>query len=253
MTRTREDIVTLTENGTVATVSIGSGERFNALDIGGWRELEAAARSLAERPELRAVVVRGHGPVFCAGNDLREWEAASAEEVSLSFAAIEGALQAVENLPMPTVAVVEGVATGGGCQLALSCDLQLVSSTAHLGMPIARLGILVPASFANRLSLRVGPSHAKALLFDTHLLTAERAERLGLVTTLVPEPDIDAELAALLASWGTVSAASLRAAKAAVDLGLRPVAEPARQAPMGLVSDPREFSWRVSSFLHHTS
>ena len=253
MTRTQQDIVTLTENGTVATVCIGSGERFNALGIDGWRELEAAARSLAERPELRAVVVRGHGAVFCAGNDLREWETASAEEVSRSFAAIEGALQAVENLPMPTVAVVEGVATGGGCQLALSCDLQLVSSTASLGMPIARLGILAPASFANRLSLRVGPSRAKALLFDSHLLTALRAERIGLVTTVVPESNVDAELATLLASWGTVSAASLRAAKAAVNLGLQPVAQPARQAPMGLASDPQEFSQRVSSFLHHTA
>ena len=253
MISTRDDIATLTENGTVATLTIGTGARFNALGIDGWRELELAARSLADRPGLRAVVVRGYGAVFCAGNDLREWEAASAEEVSQSFAAIEAALQAVENLPVPTVAVVEGVATGGGCQLALSCDLQLVSSTARLGMPIARLGILAPASFANRLSLRVGPSHAKALLFDTHLLTAERAERLGLVTTLVAEHDIDTELAALLASWGAVSAASLRAAKAAVNLGLRPVAQPARQAPMGLASDPEEFSQRVSSFLHHTS
>ncbi|GEP26744.1 enoyl-CoA hydratase/isomerase family protein [Cryobacterium levicorallinum] len=253
MTSTREDILTLTENGTVATLRIGSGARFNALGIDGWRELEAAAQSLSERPELRAVVVRGTGPVFCAGNDLREWESASAADVSQSFAAIEGALQAVENLPVPTVAVVEGVATGGGCQLALSCDLQLVSSTARLGMPIARLGILAPASFANRLSLRVGPSHAKALLFGTHLLSAERAERIGLVTTLVPEDEIDTELAALLDSWSTVSAASLRAAKAAVDLGLRPLAQPARQAPMGLASDPQEFSRRVSSFLHHTA
>nr|WP_233193356.1 enoyl-CoA hydratase-related protein [Cryobacterium sp. Y29] len=128
----------------------------------------------------------------------------------------------------------------------------MVSSTARLGMPIARLGILAPASFANRLSLRVGPSRAKAVLFDTQLLTAQRAERLGLVTTLVADHAIDAALAELLAAWGAVSAASLRAAKAAVDLGLRPVAEPARRAPMGLASDPEEFSRRVSSFLHHT-
>ena len=252
MTRTKEDIVTLTKNGTVATVRIGSGERFNSLGIDGWRELEAAAHSLAGRAELRAVVVRGTGSVFCAGNDLREWETASADEVSLSFAAIECALQSAENLPMPTVAVVEGVATGGGCQLALSCDLQLVSSTARLGMPIARLGILAPASFANRLSLRVGPSHAKALLFGSRLLSAERAAQIGLVTTVVPNSDVEAELANLLDGWGTVSAASLRAAKAAVDLGLRAVVEPARQASMGLASDPEEFNRRVSSFLHHT-
>ena len=88
---------------------------------------------------------------------------------------LEKALQAIEDLPVPTVAVVEGVATGAGCQLALACDLQLMNGSARIGMPIARLGLLVPATFANRMSLRIGPSRTKDLLYGGRLLTAEQA------------------------------------------------------------------------------
>lgn len=250
MTQVAECAVTVTQQDSVATVTLGTGHRFNALGSDAWRALRNIATELATDHALRAVVIRGAGGVFCSGADLREWDGASAEEVTESFAALEAALQAVENIPVPTVALVEGVATGGGCQLALSCDLQLTASTARVGMPIARLGILVPASFANRLSLRIGPSRAKDLLYGSRLLTAEQAADMGLITTVVAEDDVDAALAGLLAGWESLSAGSLRAAKAAVDLGLQPVSEPARQAPVGLASDPDEFSSRVSRFLN---
>lgn len=250
MTRVADCAVTVSEHGSVATLTLGTGQRFNALGIDAWRALHSAATALATESSLRAVVIRGAGGVFCSGADLREWDGASADQVTESFAVLEGALQAVENIPVPTVAVVEGVATGGGCQLALACDLQLTSSSARLGMPIARLGILVPASFANRLSLRIGPSRAKDLLYGSRLLSAQQAADMGLITTVVAEDDLDAALAGLLAGWESLSAGSLRAAKAAVDLGLRPVSQPARQAPVGLASDPDEFSSRVRAFLN---
>ena len=250
MTRVADCAVTVLEHGSVATLTLGTGRRFNALGIDAWRALDSAATALATESSLRAVVIRGAGGVFCSGADLREWDGASADQVTESFAVLEGALQAVENIPVPTVAVIEGVATGGGCQLALACDLQLTSSAARLGMPIARLGILVPPSFANRLSLRIGPSRAKDLLYGSRLLSGQQAADMGLITTVVVEDDLDAALAGLLAGWEPLSAASLRAAKAAVDLGLRSVSQPARQAPVGLASDPDEFSSRVDAFLN---
>lgn len=242
------DTLALDSTGSVATLSIGSGQRFNALGRQDWRELHRAAVSVAGLDSLRAVVIRGRGGVFCSGSDLREWDGASADSVTESFAELEAALQAIEDLPVPTVAVVEAVATGAGCQLALACDLQLMDRSARIGMPIARLGILAGASFANRLSLRIGPSRSKDLLYGGRLLTAEQAGEMGLITTVVD--DADAALDALLAGWDPLSAASLRASKAAVDLGLRPVTEPARQAPAGPASDPQEFAWRVDSFLN---
>jgi enoyl-CoA hydratase len=91
------------------------------------------------------------------------------------------------------------------------------------------------------------------LLYGGRLLSAQEASEIGLITTVVADDDVDAALGELLTRWGGLSAASLRASKAAVDLGLSPVAQPARQAPQGAASDPREFAWRVKSFLHRRS
>ncbi|MCX2750480.1 enoyl-CoA hydratase/isomerase family protein [Arthrobacter sp. MI7-26] len=244
------DTMTFDDSGSVATLAIGTGQRFNALGLQEWAALERAATSLAGHETLRAVVVRGRGGVFCSGSDLREWEDASPDAVSASFAGMEAALQAIEDLPVPTVAAVEGFATGAGCQLALACDLQLMHHSAKIGMPIARLGLLVPATFANRMSLRIGPGRTKDLLYGGRLLTAHEAREIGLITTAVADDNLDGALGELLARWEDLSAASLRASKAAVDLGLSPVAQPARHVPQGPASDPHEFAWRVNSFLH---
>lgn len=248
--RVSESIVVASDDGGVATVTVGAGERFNAMGRAEWRDLERVVSSCSDDPSLRAVVVRGHGGKFSSGSDLREWASASAGEVTASFAEIESALQAIENLPVPTIAIVQGVAAGAGCQLALSCDLQLMDASALIGMPTAQLGVLVPASFANRLSLRIGPSRAKDLLYGGRLLGAERAELIGLITTVVDPGRMDEVLGSLLGRWGGQSAASLRAAKAAVNLGLAPVTEPARRRAADRATDPEEFTLRVNSFLH---
>lgn len=241
--------VSVEDTESVATIAFGNGERLNALGMGQWEEIERAARKLASENSVRAVVVRGRGGVFSAGSDLREWEAASGEEVTHRFWRMEQALRAIEDLPMPTVAVVEGVAAGGGFQLALACDLQLTAASARVGMPISRLGILVPPSFAARLSLRVGPARAKDLLYGGRILTGEEAHDAGLVTTLAADGEVDAELAALLDTWAGVAQGSLRAAKAAVDRGLLPLVGPVRREPPGLATDPEEFPKRVAAFL----
>ena len=247
------DTTTVDDSGSVATLTFGTGQRFNALGLQEWEALERAATELAEHEALKAVVIRGRGGVFCSGSDVREWEDASPEAVSASFAGMEAALQAIEDLPVPTVAAVEGFATGAGCQIALACDLQLMNHSAKIGMPIARLGLLVPATFATRMSLRIGPSRTKDLLYGGRLLSAQQAHEIGLITTVVADDDVDTALGELLTGWDGLSAASLRASKAAVDHGLRPVTQPARQAPQGPASDPQEFTWRVNSFLHRHS
>lgn len=244
-----EGAPTVDDDGSVAVVTFGTGERLNALGTQQWDELGRAAASLAARSTLRAVVFRGRGGVFCAGSDLREWDGASAAEVDRSFWRLEDTLRAIEDLPMPTIAVVEGVAAGGGCQLALACDLQLTASTAHLGMPISRLGILVPPGFATRMSLRIGPSRTKELLYGGRMLPAEEALRVGLVTSVVQEDAVDAELEALLAGWSRLSPASLRAAKSAVDRGLDPLVAPVRREPRRPAADPQEFPGRLAAFL----
>lgn len=236
-------------DGGVAVLTVGTGERFNALSSAQWRALEISARGLATDPSIRAVVIRGSGATFCSGSDLREWQDSTGADVSAAFSAIEAALQAVEAIPVPTLALVRGVATGAGCQLALACDLQVLESGAQIGMPIARLGMLIPPTFANRMSLRVGPSRAKDLLYGGRLLTAQEAVAMGLVSTVVPDDGGAEEVSRLTERWGGMSQASLRASKAAVNLGLAPVDDPARDLPQGPAADPQEFFRRVNQFL----
>ncbi|GAB3273127.1 enoyl-CoA hydratase/isomerase family protein [Sinomonas notoginsengisoli] len=240
--------VTVDDDGSVAVVRFGAGQRLNALRTEHWEALERAAVALASRRGLRAVVLRGRGGVFCAGSDLREWEHAPMAEVDRSFWQLEQALRAIEDLPVPTVAVVEGVAAGGGCQLALACDLQVTAATAQVGMPISRLGILPSASFATRMALRIGPSQTKDLLYGGRMLSGEEAHRMGLVSTLVPEGGVEAEVERLLAQWGSLAPASLRAAKAAVERGLQPLTGPARREPPGPAVDAQEFPPRIAAF-----
>lgn len=234
----------------VAVLEVGTGERFNALDSRQWRAVEADARTLAADPSVRAVVIRGAGGTFCSGSDLREWQDASGDQVTGAFATIERALQAVEAIPVPTVALVQGVATGAGCQLALACDLQVLEASARIGMPIARLGMLIPPTFANRMSLRIGPSRTKDLLFGGRILTAAEALAMGLVSTVAESGRGPDEVAELTERWSGLSLASLRASKAAVAQGLAPVEEPARALPLGPAADPAEFLSRVNQFLH---
>ncbi|MFS0715567.1 enoyl-CoA hydratase/isomerase family protein [Arthrobacter sp. 1P04PC] len=234
----------------VARLEVGIGERFNALDSDQWRALAAEARALAADPAVRAVVIRGAGGTFCSGSDLREWQDASGDQVTGAFGAIEEALQAVEAIPVPTVALVQGVATGAGCQLALACDLQVLEETARIGMPIARLGMLIPPTFANRMSLRIGPSRTKDLLFGGRILSAAEAYAMGFVSTLVGPGRGPAAVAGLTEQWAGLSLASLRASKAAVNQGLAPVEQPAKALPLGPAADPVEFRARVSRFLH---
>ena len=236
----------------VATVRFGSGKRLNALGMADWIELESAVSALSEDDSLRAVILRGRGGAFCSGSQLGEWNDASPEEVRHSFERMELAFRAIEDLSVPTVAVVEGVAAGGGLQLALACDLQLTAAGARVGMPISRLGILVPASFAARLSLRIGPARAKELLYGGTLLQAEAAYSIGLITSVAPEECLDQDLEALLRAWAELPAASLRAAKAAVERGLFPLTDPVRREPLDRVADPLEFPRRVAAFLRRS-
>ncbi|MET3811263.1 enoyl-CoA hydratase/isomerase family protein [Arthrobacter sp. UYEF3] len=247
----RLDLPPATATGRVAVLEVGSGERFNALSSLQWRALEISARDLAADPSVRAVIIRGNGDTFCSGSDLREWQDATGADVSDAFAAIEGALQAVEAIPAPTVALVQGIAAGAGCQLALACDLQVLDASAQIGMPIARLGMLIPPTFANRLSLRIGPSRSKDLLYGGRLLTATEALTIGLVSTVVPAGGAPGEVAELTGRWSAMSQASLRASKAAVNQGLAPLDDPARELPQGPAADPQEFFRRVNQFLRH--
>jgi enoyl-CoA hydratase/carnithine racemase len=233
----------------IAEVAVGDGRRGNALSSADWRELERTFRRLACDDELRAVVVRGQGGIFSAGSDMREWAEADLTDVTESFAAMEAAFTAIEDLPVPVIAQVEGVAAGAGCQLALACDLQVLAETARIGMPIARLGILVSPAFATRLSVLAGPGVARELLYTGRLVSAEEAVRLGLATRCVPEQELATATRRLVLAVVRHPGSAIRAAKHAVDVALAPVRSAAKAQAGGPPVAYADFQRGITTFL----
>lgn len=213
----------------VAVITLHHG-KVNALSVGLLGELAAAAAELSSPSgRARAVVVTGGPKLFAAGASIDEFALDTSPE---TFAiappaqlqavgdAFLTALNAVAAIPDPTIASVSGYALGGGCELALACDLRIASSSAKFGQPEILLGIIPGGGGTQRLARLVGPSVAKDLIFTGRTIDAAEALRIGLVNRVV-EPEmlgeVTDELATQLAN-GPRDALAL--AKQAIDAGL---------------------------------
>jgi enoyl-CoA hydratase/carnithine racemase len=231
----------------VASIIIGDGTRRNALATADWLLLADVARRLGRRRDLKVVLVRGVDATFTAGSDITEWRDADPAHVDASFGAIEQALAAVEEIDVVTVAVVQGVAAGAGCQLALACDLRVADDSARIGMPILRWGILPSPSFMSRLAASTGAAPARELVFRGMLLGAGAAERAGLLSVVVDADRLDASLAELVADLSAQPRSGLVATKRASRLSSAS-SVPVNADKRWSYSDPAEFHARVPGF-----
>jgi len=214
--------VRLERGGALATLVIDAPERGNSLDADLLSQLEAHLTTLAaevevEGCELRAVVLRGAGPRgFSTGYHLPSLLAELEVGPSVSDFRdhpLERALRALEELPLPSVAVIQGNAYGAGCELALACDLRIASERAKLCMPPAKLGVLYSATGMRRLLELVGPAITRELLFTACVVDSERALSLGLLNRVVPHEALEAEVGAVCAQISANSALSIRHTK----------------------------------------
>ena len=191
--------------------------KMNALSTALLRQLTEASESLIEDPP-GAVVVWGGERVFAAGADISEFGGtAKAKEMGGLF---REALDTLAAVPRTTIAAVNGYALGGGCELALACDMRIAADTAKFGQPEILLGIIPGGGGTQRLPRLIGPSRAKDLILTGRQVDAEEALRIGLVDRVVPADEVIStalELAAALAS-GAVLAQAL--CKQAIDDGL---------------------------------
>ncbi|MGA5701001.1 enoyl-CoA hydratase/isomerase family protein [Peterkaempfera bronchialis] len=178
----------------VAVLLIDRPAKRNALTLAMWRGLPGVLERLAADPGVRVLLLSGAGSTFSAGADIAELlevyaDPAHADAYHRDNAAAEEALAA---FPHPTVAVIRGAGVGGGCQLAVACDLRFAAEDARLGITPAKLGVVYPAGATARLARLVGPARAKYLLFSADLVTGRRAEVLGLVDEAVPGDALEA-------------------------------------------------------------
>ena len=240
-----EALVRVRENGPVAELTVGDGTKRNALTSRAWDNLAQQVRVCGEDGNAGVIVIRGRGDTFCAGSDIGEWLDAEPEFVEESFARMETAFQAIEQCPVPVVAAIHGVAAGAGCQLALACDLRFMASSARIGMPIARLGILASPAFAARMTRSAGPVVAGELLYTGRLLDAADAVRTGLANRCFPDSELDAEVAKTIAAIRALPAPAIRAAKRSIRTAVR---DGSVQNGQPAVSWP-EFSRAVHAFV----
>jgi enoyl-CoA hydratase/carnithine racemase len=189
-----DEILTTIADG-IATVTLNRPAQRNAMNGAMLTGLRAAVEELDARRDVRVVVVRGAGPAFCAGMDLKEMESrGGARDPEGDVVAV---LQRVERSRHPTIALVHGDAIAGGCELALHCDLRVMAETARIGMPLARIGMIVPFPLGQKLVEIIGPAHTRHLLFTGRPLDGKRAYEIGMVHQAVPAADVEAATTAL--------------------------------------------------------
>lgn len=207
--------VLVERRGGVATITLNRPESRNALNLAMCEALLAAAQGMDAA--VRLVFVRAKGPAFCAGADLKERQGMGAAQVRERRMTAFAAYAALEALPMPAIAVVEGPAVGSGCEIAAACDFIVATPQASFRIPEALRGTV---GATQRLPRILGKRLAKDLMFTGRSLDAEEAERHGLVARLVPADELEGVLAALSTTILDAPAQSLRLAKRAIDRGV---------------------------------
>ncbi|WP_083976274.1 enoyl-CoA hydratase/isomerase family protein [Kitasatospora azatica] len=210
----------LGEDG-VAVLLLDRPHRRNAVTLAMWQALPGLLGALARHPGVRALLVTGAERTFSAGADIAELSEVYGDPAAADayHARNVEAEQALAGFPHPTLAVVHGSCVGGGCQLALACDLRFGAADARLGITPAKLGVVYPAVPTARLAQVVGPARAKYLLFSGELVDAARAERFGLLDEVHPAERLDAralEFARLLARRSPQTIGAVKAALTAL-------------------------------------
>src|SRR6202171_1107900 len=186
----------------VATITLNRPQARNALNRAMCEELVAAAAAAAADADVRLVLVRGAGPVFCAGADLKERKDMSVDDVRNRRLRGFAAYNAIEALPMPTIAVVHGAAIGSGAEIAAACDFIIATPAATFATPEALWGTV---GATQRLPRVLGKRLAKDMMFTGRKLTAEEAKIAGLVTRIVAADQLEAALAGIARTIGQAS------------------------------------------------
>src|SRR5215831_1065601 len=169
----------------IATLTIDRPDVRNALDFETVREVRDALQTLAADPQVGVLILTGAGEAaFVSGADINDIRARGRDE---GLAAINSSLFAeIERFPRPTIAAVNGYALGGGCELALACDIRVAADTAKFGQPELGLGIIPGAGATQRLPRIIGLGRAKHLILTGDIIDAKQALEIGLVTAVAP-------------------------------------------------------------------
>jgi enoyl-CoA hydratase/carnithine racemase len=202
-------------SGAVSRLTFNRPEARNALTWPMYEALVAACDAVDATPSTRVFVIRGAGDAFAAGTDIRQFVDFRTGDDGLAYERrLDSVIDRLERVMVPTIAQVHGVAAGGGCAIALACDLRVCTPEARFGVPIARtLGNCLSAANSARLIDAIGAARAKDLMYTGRLVDAREADALGLVTRMADAATIDRVVSELAATLAANAPLTLRATK----------------------------------------
>ncbi|NMA92539.1 MAG: crotonase [Firmicutes bacterium] len=211
-----KNIILEKEEG-IAKITFNRPEALNALNDPARAEFRRAMADVIADEEIKVIILTGSGRAFIAGSDIKELK----ETTPLNAHKILRLGEIIENCPKPVIAAVNGLALGGGCEIAMACDLIIASEKAKLGQPEINLGIIPGGGATQRLPHLVGLLKAKELILTGDIIDAVEAERIGLVNRVVPAGELEEAVEILAKKIARKSTAALQIAKAAINRGLR--------------------------------
>ena len=211
----------LQEEGGIALLSINNPKSLNALNSATLQELNDCLKSLQVRKDIRVVIVTGAGPkAFVAGADISEMVNATPAEGRAMALLADEAFSRLEKMPQVTIAAVNGYALGGGCELAMACDIRIAAESAVFGQPECGLGILPGFGGTQRLARLVGKGRAKELIFTCDRIDAQEAYRIGLANKVVPQAELLDACRAMAKTIMSKGSYAVSVAKAVINAGL---------------------------------
>lgn len=216
------NFVTVEVQDSVAIVVFTRAEAANALSVQMLQEINEALEAIHYDRSIRAVIVTGEGEkAFCAGADLKERKGMNEEETRKTIALIGKTVNHFESLAQPVIAAINGVAFGGGLELALACDIRMASSTAKIGLTETALGIIPGAGGTQRLPRLIGMGKAKELIYTARRLSAEEAYQYGIIEHIVEPQDLLEQAKELAREIAKNAPLSLIQAKTAINQGMQ--------------------------------
>lgn len=212
-----ESTVLVLKTDGIGEIILNRPEQRNALNNAMCEELLQAVRSMERDDDIRVVIIRANGPVFCAGADLKERKGMDVDAVRARRLKAFAAYDAIENLSKPCLAMVHGAAVGSGGEIASACDFIIASEEASFRTPEAVWGTV---GATQRLPRIIGKQLAKELMFTGRALSAQEAKQAGLVLHVFPVAELEGEVRKMAAQIAAAPAKAMRLAKRCIDQGM---------------------------------
>jgi enoyl-CoA hydratase/carnithine racemase len=249
-----DDPLACVQDGAIMHVVINRPAKRNAITLQIWHDLAAAMHRLDADPSVKLLVLRGAGTqAFSGGADIQEFPTVfrDADSTRAFNASVREGQLALERLSKPTLAVIYGPCVGGGCGIALACDLRFAAENARLGITPSKLGLAYSPTDMRRLVALVGPSRAKDIVYSGRLLTGPEAHAAGLVDFIAPADDLEATASRYATGLLANSQQSLRTAKAIINSvsGVHVRSEDALQQAFESTFDGHDFREGYAAFI----